>query len=137
MPNLQQITPFLQMRDLPSAVRYFTDLLGFHAWVADEYYAYLSREDAAIRLGKASPNNPTERFEYGPRAFLFYLDVEDLAALIEEIRPKLLAAGLSAGDGPVDQTWGQREWWIAGPEGGLIVFGQPYKSMPFAPPPRK
>ncbi len=109
MPNLLQITPYLQMKDLPAAVRYSVDILGFHAWVADDSYAYLSREDAAIRPSRQSPDCAAERFDYGLRTFLFYVDVQDVAALVDDISPRLLAAGLPSGDGPIDQTWGQRE----------------------------
>ena len=133
MPNFLQVTPVLAMKDLPAAVRFFVDLLGFHAWVADDYYAYVQRDSAGVRLSKASRDCAEESFDYGPRTFLFYLDVKDLTALVEEIRPRLIAAGLAPGDGPVDQTWGQREWWVSGPEGGLIVFGEAYTAMPAAP----
>jgi len=50
--------------------------------------------------------------------------VRDLDAVVADVRPKLLAAGMAAGDGPKDQRWGQREWWVPVPEGGLIIFGQ-------------
>ena len=123
MSNLTEITPFLAMNDLDAAVRFFVEMLGFRVWVHTRDYAYVQRESAAVRLIKASTGEE-ERFDYGPRAFLFYIDVKDLQVLLEEVRPRLIAAGLSAGQGPVDQTWGQREWWVSGPEGGLIMFGE-------------
>ncbi len=122
--NLLQVTPFLPMKDLGRAVRFFVEILGFNAVVDTEYYAYLDRDSAAVRLSKLSPDCAEERFEYGPRTWLFYVDVEDVSALVAEIRPKLLGAGHAPGEGPVDQTWGKREWWAPGPEGGFIVFGQ-------------
>jgi catechol 2,3-dioxygenase-like lactoylglutathione lyase family enzyme len=122
--NLTQITPMLQVADVGWAVRFFVDVLGFHAWVEAWDYAYLQREGVAVRLHYATPDDEAERQHFGPRAFLFYVDVKDVDALVLEIGPKLAAAGLGAGQGPVDQMWGQREWWVAGPEGGLIVFGQ-------------
>ncbi len=123
MGNFVQVTPFLQARDVDGMVRFFVDVLGFRAWAQAWDYAYVQREEVAVRIVKAS-EGPEESREAGPRAFLFYVDVRDVAAVVEEVRPKLLAAGMAAGDGPVDQTWGQREYWVPVPEGGLIVFGQ-------------
>jgi hypothetical protein len=62
--------------------------------------------------------------EWGARAWLFYIDVRDVDALVAELRPKLLAAGLDGGEGPKDQSWGKREFWAPLPGGGYVVFGQ-------------
>lgn len=83
---------------------------AFNAWVHARDYAYVQRE-AAVRIGKAS-EGAEERHEAGPRTFLMYVDVQDVAAVVAEVRPRLLAAGMAGGDGPVDQTWGQREFWV-------------------------
>ena len=124
MGNFIQVTPFISVKDVDAAVRFFVEVLGFHAWVHAWDYAYVQREKAAVRIGKASKGSPEERHEAGPRAFLMYIDVQDVDAVVEEVRPKLLAAGMAAGSGPKDQTWGQREFWVPVPEGGLIIFGQ-------------
>jgi catechol 2,3-dioxygenase-like lactoylglutathione lyase family enzyme len=124
MGNFIQITPFISVKDVDAAVRFFVEVLGFHAWVHTRDYAYVQRESAAVRIGKASPDTPEERHEAGPRAFLMYIDVRDVAAVVEEVRPRLPAAGMAEGSGPKDQTWGQREFWVPVPEGGLIIFGE-------------
>jgi catechol 2,3-dioxygenase-like lactoylglutathione lyase family enzyme len=121
--NFLQITPCLSARDVDGMVRFFVEVLGFKAWVHQWDYAYVQREAAAVRIGKAS-EGPEERHEAGPRAFLMYIDVRDVDAVVEEIRPRLLAAGMAAGHGPKDQSWGQREFWVEVPEGGLVLFGQ-------------
>jgi catechol 2,3-dioxygenase-like lactoylglutathione lyase family enzyme len=123
MGNFIQITPYLSARDIDGMVRFFVEVLGFHAWVHAWDYAYVQRETAAVRIIKAS-DGPAERFEAGPRAFLMYIDVRDVDAVVDEVRPKLLAAGMAGGQGPKDQIWGQREFWVPMPEGGLIIFGQ-------------
>lgn len=105
MGNFIQVTPFLQARDVDAMVRFYVDVLGFRAWVHAWDYAYVQREAAAVRIGKAS-EEPEERHEAGPRAFLFYIDVRDVAAVVEEVRPRLLAAGMA----------GRR--WAGGPELG-------------------
>ena len=137
--NLLQVTPWLLAKDVEGMVRFFVEVLGFHAWVQGEFYAYVSRDDAAVRIGKLSQGDDAEeeRVEWGARAWLFYIDVRDVDMLVEELRPKLLAAGLNGGKGPKDQSWGQREFWASLPGGGYIVFGQEISAMPFTPPPAK
>jgi len=132
--NLQQATPWLLAQDVAAMTRFFVEVLGFHSWIQDEYYAYVTRDDAAVRIGKLSEEGE-ERVEWGARAWLFYLDVRDVDALVTELRPKLLAAGLAGGEGPVDQSWGKREFWVPVPGGGFIVFGQNIFAVPFTPPP--
>ena len=124
MTNFIQITPFLNARDMDGAVRFFVEILGFQAHVHSADFSYVQRETAAVRIMKASPDTPEEKYEVGSRTFLMYIDVRDVAAVVAEVRPKLLAAGMSGGQGPKDQTWGQREFWVPVPEGGLILFGQ-------------
>ena len=123
MENVIQITPWLQARDVEAMVRFFVEVLGFKVWVQSWDYAYVQRGPAAVRIGKAS-DGAQEKHEAGPRAFLFYIDVRDVDAVVEEVRPKLLTAGTVAAQGPKDQSWGQREYWVPVPEGGLVIFGQ-------------
>ena len=126
MANFLQVTPFLTFKDVPASVRFFVEVLGFRALVQSWDYAYLEREGVGIRIGKAS-DGPEERQDFGPRAFVFYIDVRDVDGVAAEVGPKLLAAGLPAGQGPTDQSWGQREFRVLMPEGGLILFGQAIK----------
>jgi len=132
--NLLQVTPWLLSSDVETMVRFFVEVLGFHAWVQDESYAYVSRDDAAVRIGKLSEGTDAaeERVEWGARAWLFYIDVRDVDALVAELRPKLQAAGLDGGKGPKDQPWGKREFWAPLPGGGYIVFGQEMSPVPQA-----
>ncbi len=130
--NLLQVTPWLLASDVEKMVWFFVEVLGFRAWVQGEYYAYVSRDDAAGRIGKLSegPEGAEERVEWGARAWLFYIDVRDVDALVAELRPKLQAAGLDGGKGPKNQPWGKREFWAPLPVGGYIVFGQEIFPMP-------
>jgi len=122
MPNFIRITPFIHVDDVPAAVAFFTDLLGFKAWINTPIYAYVQREDAAIRILRAS-QSPGEEVPPGNRRFMYYIDVEDIAAILAELQPKLDAAGIPT-RGPVDQTYGQREFMVTAPDGNLLVFGQ-------------
>ena len=119
--NTLQITPFMHVRDVPAAVRFFTEVLGFTARIESAAYAYVDREGAGIRI--QWHDDPAE-LGAPHRGFAYYIDVRDLDEVLRQIGPGL--ARLPPGDvhGPVDQAYGQRELMIRAPDGNLVVFGQ-------------
>jgi catechol 2,3-dioxygenase-like lactoylglutathione lyase family enzyme len=129
MGNFIRITPFMHVDDVPAAVRFFTDVLGFKAWIDTPGYAYVQREVAAVRIMKAS-RSPGEEVPPGNRRFMYYIDVEDLGAVLTELKPKLDTLPQGHVFGPKDQEYGQRELMIVAPDGNLIVFGQSIFEMP-------
>jgi catechol 2,3-dioxygenase-like lactoylglutathione lyase family enzyme len=119
--NTIQITPFMHVADVASAVRFFTEILGFRATSEMPGYAYVEREGAGIRVqGHSEPS------EIGSAhgGFAYYVDVRNLDTVLEEIGPKLAKLPEGAVFGPVDQGYGQRELMIRAPDGNLVVFGQ-------------
>jgi len=119
--NTIQITPLMHVTDVASAVRFFTEILGFSATFEMPGYANVEREGAGIRvLGHSEPS------EIGSAhgGFAYYIDVRNLGTVIEEIGPKLAKLPEGAVFGPVDQSYGQRELMIRAPDGNLVVFGQ-------------
>ena len=120
MGNFRQITSFMHVPDLGAAIAFFEDILGYRTLVRMSDYAYLHRETAGIRMmqNKGSDGAPP-----GNRRFAYYVDVHDVDALYEELKPKLGA--LPPGDvhGPADKPYGQRELLIVAPDGNLIAFG--------------
>ena len=121
MSNFIQITPFMHVQDLDRAVRFFTDTLGFKALLHVSDYAYVHRETAGIRI--LAHKDPAD-VPPGTRRFAYYIDVQDVDGLFAEMKPKLDT--LPKGDvyGPVNQTYGQREFLVLAPDGNLIAFGQ-------------
>lgn len=121
MANLYRITPFMHVPDIEKALWFFTEVLGFTLRFRTVNYAYVQREAAAFRLLE---NAGDDGAPPGNRRFCYYIDVEDVAAIDAELKPK--APLLEDGDiqGPVDQLYGQRELMVVAPDGNLIVFGQ-------------
>jgi hypothetical protein len=118
--NIRQITPFMHVADLRSAFEFFT-LLGFDCPYQEAGYAYFVRGVAAIRVlqstrGDGAPFPPH-------RGFAYYVDVDDVDAIVRELKPKLDAAGIET-MGPRDQPYRQREYMIRAPDGNVFVFGQ-------------
>lgn len=120
--NTHQITPFMHVADFEGAVGFLTETLGFTAIVNDGGYAYLEREGAGLRvLG----NTDCSELGVPHRGFAYYIDVQSVETVLEQIGERL--AALPEGDvvGPRDQPYGQRELMIRAPDGNLIVFGAP------------
>lgn len=119
--NIIQVTPFMLVPDLEEALAFMTETLGFSLIIRQPDYAYVSRDDAGLRILEAGPGNP---FQPGTRRFAYYFDCRDVDALYAELKPKLDA--LPAGDvhGPADKPYGQRELLVLGPDGNLVAFGQ-------------
>jgi catechol 2,3-dioxygenase-like lactoylglutathione lyase family enzyme len=115
-----RITPFIHVPDIDRAIDFF-EMLGFTLYFRQETYAYVQRECAGVRLLQ---NEGDDGAPPGNRRFAYYIDVEDIGALYEELKPKLDT--MPAGDvhGPADKPYGQRELCILAPDGNLLVFGQ-------------
>lgn len=121
MANLYHITPFMHVPDIDAAIAFFTDILGFNCRFRQGTYAYVQREEAAFRLLQ---NAGDDGAPPGNRRFCYYIDVEDVDAICEELKPKIPL--LNDGDvhGPIDQIYGQRELLVLAPDGNIIAFGQ-------------
>ena len=120
MSNFIQITPFMHVQDLHSALAFFNDILGFETQFRMSNYAYIHRETVGFRLlEEKGPDGAPP----GNRRFAYYIDVRDVDALHTELKPKLDT--LPKGDvyGPVNQPYGQRELLVLAPDGNLIAFG--------------
>jgi catechol 2,3-dioxygenase-like lactoylglutathione lyase family enzyme len=119
--NFLQITPFIHVPDLPRALAFFNELLGFETLYRTGDYAYVQREGVGVRVLE---NGGDDGAPAGDRRFAYYVDVRDVDALYAELKPKL--DGLPPGDvhGPADKPYGQRELSLLAPDGNLFVFGQ-------------
>ena len=121
MPNILQVTPFMLVPEIESAIAFMTDVLGFSLDFRMADYAYVSREGAGLRILQEGPGNP---FQPGTRRFAYYFDCRDVDALYDELKPQL--DSLPPGDvhGPANKHYRQRELLVLAPDGNLMAFGQ-------------
>ena len=126
LANFIQITPFIHVVSLPDALDFFTRILGFAVPFQAANYAYIEREGVAIRLLEycAGEDAPPP----GNRRYAYYIDVRDVNALYDELKPKLDSLPEGAVSGPIDQEYRQRELLVLAPDGNLIVFGAAIKT---------
>jgi catechol 2,3-dioxygenase-like lactoylglutathione lyase family enzyme len=120
MAAMRDVTPFLRVPEIDAAIAFFTDTLGFKLGFKGGHYAYVWRDTVAFRLIEDDPHPPS-----GEGRYATYVDVEDVDALWAELKPKfdLLPPEDVCGP-PFDQDYGQREFWVKGPDGEIIAFGQ-------------
>jgi catechol 2,3-dioxygenase-like lactoylglutathione lyase family enzyme len=120
--RMRQITPFVLCTTLEHQVGFYRDVLGFEVGVRDGNYAFLRRDDVAVRLLEIDQDTDLQGSE---RQGSFYVDVEDIDALYLSMAPRLGSLPPGRVRPPFDQDYGQREFHVIDEDGTLIFFGQP------------
>jgi catechol 2,3-dioxygenase-like lactoylglutathione lyase family enzyme len=121
MGNFLQVTPFIHVPDIEAAIAFFEEVLGFETQFRMDDYAYVHRETVGVRLLQ---NRGRDGAPPGNRRFAYYVDVRDVDALHDELKPKLDRLPPGNIHGPADKPYGQRELVVLAPDGNLIAFGQ-------------
>ena len=117
-PRCTTITPIVPVSDLDRALEFYTSMLGFTVQAKDDGYAYIVRDDVALRLLTA-----TEGPVSGEQAC--YICVENIDGLFEQMKAKLDRLPEGRVRAPFDQPYGQREFHVTDEDSLLIFFGEP------------
>ncbi len=104
-------------RNHEHALDFYQKALGFRIGVEQEGYAYIVRDDVAIRLIAAEDCSTTAEQSC-------YICVENIDELYEEMKPGLDNLPEGRVRPPFDQPYGQREFHIKDEDGFLIYFGE-------------
>jgi catechol 2,3-dioxygenase-like lactoylglutathione lyase family enzyme len=120
MPMLRDVSPFLRVPDIDGAIVFFTDTLGFTLGFRAGTYAYVHRDQVAFRMVEDEVRPPLSDGRYAS-----YMDVDDADALYAELKPKLDLLPPGRVCPPSDMAYGQRDFWVIGPDGDIIAFGSP------------
>lgn len=113
--------PMLHVDSIDVARQFYCEQLGFrevwkfqpHADRTDPTYMGVVRDDVILHLSSFSGDGKP-----GGVAVVFLDDVDDYCREIAN-------AGVDLGDGPVDQSWGNRECYISDPFGNQLRLTQP------------
>jgi catechol 2,3-dioxygenase-like lactoylglutathione lyase family enzyme len=116
------IIPIMKCRDLEASVHFYTDILDFKVLNPEPEISYilLIRDGARLDLSTNSGDGV-----FGNRVNII---VNNVDALFQ----KFIRRGLNTSNkqespvhhGPVDQTWGMREFYVDDPDGNTLRFGQ-------------
>jgi lactoylglutathione lyase len=120
--------PILYVDDLPAALHFYRDLLGFELLYVfppegEPGYASLRLADGKIGLSHANfpgihgkPQRPVSG-----RPFELCLETEDVDAAVAE----LSSAGVRVLAAPADQVWGERVAYVEDPDGNPVHLRGP------------
>jgi len=120
--RLTQITPFVPCSSLEKQIMFYRDILGFDLGFRADTYAFLRRDEVAVRLVQVDDDID---LTHPDRQGSFYIDVQGIAAVWAEMRPRLEALSDERVRAPFDQDYGQREFHVADEDCTLIFFGEP------------
>ncbi len=113
--QLEKALPELPTNDVPAAVAYYRDVLGFHINYAQHDIGVMDRNDVTILLIAR-----TERHTGIGSCYVYVRDADALHA-------ELLAGGAQVQGEPVSHPWGLRDFHVLDLEGNRIGFGQPFE----------
>ncbi|NJO32948.1 MAG: VOC family protein [Rhodospirillales bacterium] len=119
--RLHQITPFVPCTSLDRQIGFYRDMLGFALGFQAENYAFMRRDDVAIRLIEV---DATVDLSLPERQGSFYIDVRDIDALYQSLEPRLRRLPEGRVRAPFNQDYGQREFHVIDEDCTLIFFGE-------------
>ena len=118
---IRQIVPLFFTMDIPGALAYYRDKLGFKCsgkWQNPPVYAIVTRDQHAIHFRCAEPPtaNPDK---YSDELLDAYILVEDADALYAEYADR----GVEFTRGLANMPWQSREFVVKDCDGRLLAFG--------------
>ena len=108
----------LAVDDFETAVRYFTDMLGFDEYNRVGGWSFLQLGDFWLMVGDCRGEKPAR--ETGNHSWFAYVNCEG----IDELYQQYLARAVPIKEPIADKPWGLREFLVETPEGHRIKFGQ-------------
>ena len=135
MPNLNQLTPYIEVFDMQASVAFYRDILGFEVLFASpevetlegrfSHFVRLGRGHAEIMLNTAYDSNerPPARSEArwaGCQHIQFYIDCDDVSGLHAEVSGR----GCSAAP-PAQTSYGYVAFSVSDPDKYRLIFQQP------------
>ena len=119
--RLRQITPFVPCTILEQQIVFYREVLGFTVGFKASNYAFMRRDDVAIRLIEVDKDIDLHAPE---REGSFYIDVDEIDALYASMEAMLRNLPEGRVRAPFNQDYGQREFHVIDEDCTLVFFGQ-------------
>jgi len=119
--RITAISPQFLVADLPTALEFYRDHLGFEQEIDYEgFYASVARDGCVIHL-KCAPALPGERRHRQDNEHLdAYVEVDDAAALLAEFERRGVVPFR-----PLERRpWGARDFYVLDPDGHVLCFSE-------------
>ena len=128
-PRIRNLRPMLAVTDLPGAVRFYVEKLGFNCNAMHgnpPVWAEVERDGTAIMLNAPPADCVRRDVPRSSRDYqIYYIDVENVAALHAEFR----ARGVEVTDLRV-ALYGMKEFEARDPDQHWLWFGEPTDDPP-------
>src|ERR1700754_1202684 len=115
-----QIIPLFKVRDMRAAIRHYTEVLDFvMTWpddTPDSPVVDLGHEEMELQI----TTHESERL-FGSVVYVWVKDVDSLFAKFKS-RGLVSKPGSPVHQGPVDQTWGRREFYVTDADGNTLRY---------------
>ncbi len=121
MSQILQLTPFVLCSSLEAQIEFYCKKLRFTCNFRQENYAFLRLDQVAIRLLECPPRSDGKPLGDNQS---FYIDVDGIDELYEEMKGRLADLPEGRVRPPFDQPYQQREFHVFDEDGTLIFFGQ-------------
>jgi catechol 2,3-dioxygenase-like lactoylglutathione lyase family enzyme len=123
------LIPMMRCRDMRASVAFYTTILDFERIDGDDDPA----EHDLIMLGRSGHQLAISRDDglFGTVVLVATPDVDAAFRLFRRrgLRtPGNREAPVQVHEGPIDQTWGTREFYVEDPDGNTLRFTQPWSS---------
>lgn len=120
------IQPFIRCSDITISLPFYTEILDFNILQAPDpdpnafmsMYAFLERDGGRVHLSQHAGD--------GTYGNVIYVTVTNLDEIYKQFTDNGLTVKDKAGItiGPIEQTWGTKEFTVADPDGNKLTFGQ-------------
>lgn len=108
----------LAVNDFDSAVKYFTEKLGFTLENTIGGWAFLNLDQFYLMVGDCSGEMPAK--ETNNHSLFAYVNCDGIDELYNQYQQR----GVKFNQQIADKPWGLREFGVETPEGHRIMFGQ-------------
>jgi catechol 2,3-dioxygenase-like lactoylglutathione lyase family enzyme len=124
---VKRLVPIVKVTDIQAAINFYCSTLGFV-----EDFRYSAGADGPVYAGISLDGNQIHLSTFagdGVTGTATYCYVDDIEGLFR----KFIAAGMKTPgnpespieEGPIDQTWGMREFYVRDLDGNTLRFGSP------------
>ncbi|HEY6805640.1 MAG TPA: VOC family protein [Pyrinomonadaceae bacterium] len=119
--KLTSLTPQFLVDDLPAAINYYRDCLGFETdFVYGSFYASVGRDGFSIHL-KCAPKTVADRAYRKENEHLdVYIGVQGIESLFNELQTKQARITRAL----ADQPWNCRDFYIEDVDGYILCFSE-------------
>lgn len=122
--KITSLSPQFLVDDLPAAVAWYRDRLGFEAdFVYESFYASVSRDSFSIHL-KCAPKTAADRTNRKQNEHLdAYIGVRGIEALFDELTSK----GATIIRSLEERPWGCKDFYVEDLDGYILCFSEEVK----------